>query len=421
MRFVCRVSLSLGVLTALAWAQAPEDRQFSVVDALIQRAVERSRDLLAFRQRIAEAKGLVRQAGTKPVPTVEFNASTGRPLATKGEEEYSAGYFYPVETAGKRQKRIRVAEKEVQLAEVALAERVRQLAFEIKSRFVDSVAEQRTLDAVDRLMQVNREAIRLTQARVEKGDVAPLERDLLAVELSRAEALRSSIAGRLAAALLDLRRLAALDPVETLNPRDFPAPLPSTITITELEQRALKTRPDLLIARLLEEQGSASVDLAEAEGKPSVTLAAGYSRRHARFEQFGLRDKDDIVTVGVSIPLLNRKRNLGNIEAAGARFAGARLRREYLEGAIQIEVRAVWERYVAARRALEVYDRGVVEQSEKNLNVIRQAYALGQLRILDVLSEQRRLIDTQIAAIDARAEEARAVAELIRAVGGSLP
>ncbi len=421
MRFVCRVSLSLGVMAAFAWALAPENSQFSVVDVLIQRAVEGNRDLLALRQRIAEAKGHLRQAGTKPVPTVELNASTGRPLATKGEEEYSAGYFYPVETAGKRQKRIRVAEQEVQLAEAELAERKRQLAFEIKSRFADSVAEQRKLDALDRLMQVNREAIRLTQARVEKGDVAPLERDLLAVELSRADALRSSIAGRLAAALLDLRRLAALDPAETLNPGDFPAPPPSTITIAELEQTALKTRPDLLIARLLEEQGSASVDLAEAEGKPNVTLGAGYSRRNARFEQFGLRDKDDIVTVGVSIPLLNRKRNLGNIEAAGASFAGARLRREYLEGAIPIEVRAAWERYVAARRALEVYDRGVVEQSEKNLNVIRQAYALGQLRILDVLSEQRRLIDTQLAAIDARVEGARAVAELVRTVGGSLP
>jgi len=431
MRFVCRVSMCLSVLAAFAWAQALEDRQLSVVDVLIQRAVERSRDLQALHQRIAEAKGLQRQAGTKPVPTVEFNASTGRPLATQGEEEYSAGYFYPVETAGKRQKRIRVAEKEVQLAQAELDERVRQLAFEIKGRFADSVAEQRKLDAVDRLMQVNREEIRLTQARVEKGDVAPLERDLLAVEFSRAEALRSSILGRLAAALLDLRRLAALDPVETLNPRDFLAPPPSTITITELEQHAVKARPDLLIARLLEEQGSASVDLAEADGKPNVTFAARYARRNSRFDdQFGLsssgsltplRDRDDIVTVGISIPLLNRKRNLGNIEAAGARLAGARLRREYLERAIPIEVRAAWERFVAARRTLEVYDRGVVEQSEKNLNVSRQAYALGQLRILDVLSEQRRLIDTQLAAIDARAEEARALAELVRTVGGSLP
>jgi cobalt-zinc-cadmium efflux system outer membrane protein len=431
MRFVLRVSLCLGVLCAPSSAQGPETKQLLVVDDLIQRAVDRRRDLLALRQRIAEAKGLQRQAGTKPAPTLEFSASTGRPLATKGEEEYSAGYFYPLETAGKRQKRVRVAEKEVQLAEAELAERVRQIAFEIKSRFADAVAEQRKLGAIDQLIQVNRDAIRLTQARVDQGDAAPLERDLLAVESSRAEALRSSIAGRLKTALLDLRRLSALDAVEAVSPRNFSAAPTAAMAVPALERQALKIRPDLLIARLLEEEGSASLDLAEAEGKPNVTLSARYARRNSRFDdQLGLtssgaltqlRDRDDILSVGVSIPLLNRNRNLGNIEAAAARQAGARLRRQYLEGTVPIEVQAAWERYVAARRALEVYNQGIVEQSEKNLNVIRQAYTLGQLRILDVLNEQRRMIDTQLAAIDASAEEARALAELVRAVGGNLP
>ncbi|MBI3470493.1 MAG: TolC family protein [Candidatus Solibacter usitatus] len=420
----------LGVVSAIALSQTPEQESF-VVDVLIRRAVERNRGLAALRQRIAEALGLQRQAGVKPVPTLEFSSSTGRPLATKGEEEYSAGYFFPVETAGKRQKRVRVADKEVQLAETELAERIRQLAFEIQGRFVDGVAEQQKVEALDRLIDVNRQVFRLTQARVEKGDAAPLERDLLSVELSRAEALRASSFGRLMGAVSDLKRLAAVDGPGAVRPRDFPAAPLGTLEIAGLEQHALKTRPDLLIARLLEEQGSATVDLAEAEGKPNVTLSARYARRHSRFDdQFGLtpsgvltalRDRDDLVTVGVSIPLLNRNRNLGNIQAAEARLAGARLRRLYLEAAIPLEVMAAWDRYMAARRALDVYDRGVVEQSEKNLNVIRQAYSLGQLRILDVLNEQRRLVETYLAVIDARAEGARALAELVRAVGGTLP
>lgn len=430
MSYVFRVSLCLGVISTLALAQEPARGQLTTVDELIQRALERNRDISALRQRVAEAQGLLRQAGVRPVPTVEFSGSSGRPLATKGEEEFSAGYYYPIETGGKRQKRVGVAEKGVQLAEAELAERIRQVTAEIRTRFIDAVAEQRKLDAIDGLLQVNREALRLTQARVEQGDVAPLERDLLAVEVSRAEAQRSLVLGRLTAALLDLRRIASLDPSEALAPRELPL-VPIALRLEDLRERALKTRPDLLIARLLEEQGSASVDLAEAEGKPNLTLAARYTRRNSRFDnQFGftpsgaltqLFDRDDILTVGISIPLLNRKRNLGNIEAAEARFAGARLRRQYLEGAIPLEVMAAWERYMAARRAVEIYDRGVVEQSEKNLGVVRGAYNLGQLRILDVLNEQRRLIDTQLAAIDARAEEARALTDLVRTVGGTLP
>jgi cobalt-zinc-cadmium efflux system outer membrane protein len=201
-------------MSAFALAQEPTHGQLSTVDDLIQRAVERNRDVSALRLRVAEAQGLLRQAGIRPVPTVEFSGSSGRPLATKGEEEFSAGYFYPIETGGKRQKRVRVAEKDVQLAEAELAERVRQVTAEVWTRFIDAFAEQRKLDAIDGLLQVNREALRLTQARVEQGDVAPLERDLLAVEVSRAEAQRSPVLGRLTAALLDLRRISSLEPSE---------------------------------------------------------------------------------------------------------------------------------------------------------------------------------------------------------------
>lgn len=430
MSYAFRVSLCLGAISAVVMAQEPAQRQLLTVDDLIKRAVERNRDVSALRMRVAEAQGLLRQAGIRPVPTVEVSGSSGRPLATQGEEEFSAGYFYPIETGGKRQKRVRVAEKDVLLAEAELAERVRQVISEVRTRFIDAVAEQRKLEAIDGLLQVNREALRLTQARVEQGDVAPLDRDLLAVEVSRAEAQRSPVLGRLAAALLDLRRVAALDPSETLAARELPM-IPTSLRVEELQEHALRTRPDLLMARLLEDQGGASVDLAEAEGKPNLTVAARYARRNSRFDdQLGLtssgtltplRDQDDVLTVGISIPLLTRKRNLGNIEAAEARLAAARLRRQYLEGAIPLEVMAAWERYLAARRALDIYDRGVVEQSEKNLAVIRGAYNLGQLRILDVLNEQRRLIDTQLGAIDARAEEARAVTDLVRTVGGNLP
>ena len=198
-----------------------------------------------------------------------------------------------------------------------------------------------------------------------------------------------------------------------------------------LQQNALTNRPDLRRLRLEEEQSRSGLQLAEAEAKPDLQLAARYSRRNARFDdQFGLtptgattqlRDRDDILTVGISIPLRGRGRNLGNIEAASARSASVRLRREHLELIVPLEVAAALRRYEATSQTLSVLDRGVLQQSEKNLDVIRQAYQLGQLRLLDVLAEQRRLIETQLDYIDTQLELARALSELERAVGGNLP
>jgi cobalt-zinc-cadmium efflux system outer membrane protein len=160
-----------------------------------------------------------------------------------------------------------------------------------------------------------------------------------------------------------------------------------------------------------------------------VTLSARYAYRNERFDAYGLnaagmpvplRDRDNILSVGVSLPLFTRSRNVGNIEAAGARAAAARLRREHLERTIPLEVEAAWRRQEAARRALDLLNSGVVRQSEKNLEIVREAHSLGHLRMLDVLNEQRRVVETELAYVDAAAELARAAAELEHTVGGGL-
>ncbi len=72
-------------------------------------------------------------------------------------------------------------------------------------------------------------------------------------------------------------------------------------------------------------------------------------------------------------------------------------------------------------RTRDLFRDGVVGQSARNLAVVREAYQLGQLRLLDVLNEQRRLTDNELAFLDARAQVARAFAELERTTGGLLP
>ena len=53
--------------------------------------------------------------------------------------------------------------------------------------------------------------------------------------------------------------------------------------------------------------------------------------------------------LGVSIPLTSARRNRGNIEAAVARQARSKLRREYLESVIPTQVEAAYQRWRAAQ------------------------------------------------------------------------
>ncbi|MBI4905175.1 MAG: TolC family protein [Acidobacteria bacterium] len=427
-----KVTLSLVApfVCALVVAQNASAQVYSAND-LVQIAIERSRELQAMQQRVVEARGLLRQAGMRPTPSLQFEGATGRPLGSPGEEEYTAGYSQPLEMAGKRDKRIRVAEKGVALAEAELSERTRQLVIDVKLRYVDAVTERAKLAALDRLIGTYKESAKLTEARVQQGDAAPLDGQLLLVELNRAEALRRTITGRVGVALADLRRLCGFSIAEPMNLSVDSARAPaSKYTLDELVSSALAQRQDLHVARIVEERASAEVNLTEAQSRADLTLTARYSLRNGQFsglhgftasgQPAALRDRDNILAFGVSFPLLSRKRNLGNIEAAAARATGSRSLKQHLEATIPLEVQAAWQHWDAATQSLRILSSGVLQQSEKNIDVIRQAYALGQLRLLDVLNEQRRLIDIQMNFIDAEADVRRGVVELERAVGGDL-
>ena len=227
----------------------------------------------------------------------------------------------------------------------------------------------------------------------------------------------------------ELRRSVGMD--EGKGIPDIDVSIRATQTLDFLKQRALDNRGDLKSARLEEQQQLVSVALARAESMPDVTVSAGYNRQSTRFEGLfalnsagtlsPIRDQVGALNFGISIPLRTSRSGAGNVRAAESRTSGARLRREYIERTIPLEVEAVYQRWRTAVDSLQLLQTGVLDQSNANLSVIREAYKLGQLRLLDVINEQRRLVDTQMQFIDAQADVARTWAELERASGGNLP
>lgn len=411
-------------------AYSPVWAQSIAIRELLARAEQSNRELLAVRQRLDEAKGILRQAGVGPATTFQAGGVSGRPVGTVGEEQFSAGLSKTFETGGKRDRRIEVAGRQAEIATAEYEERIRLLRYDLQSRFVELVSSTRRLEVLDDQLSNLRHALELTRARVVQGDAAVLEADLLSVEIGRIEAQRIVISGNLDAMQVELRRAAGLSPEEGV----FVSPSYSlsdySFTSADLISRALRGRADLKTARIREQEGDAEQRLAEAESHANIAISAGYAFIKSRFDdQFGttragalvqLQDRDDVLSVSVSVPLFSRSRNQGNIEASVARQRGAQFQREALERAIPLEVAAAMRRLQSTKQALTALSGPVLTQAAKNVEVIRQAYQLGQLRLLDVLNEQRRLLDLQLAKVDAEAEVLRSLTELEKAVGGEL-
>ncbi len=398
------------------------------LDKLVESALAKNADLLAVRQRAAEAQGLLRQAGLRVNPGVDLSVSNGAILGSPGEREYSVGYAHTFELGGKRERRIDVASLGVELADLDIADRERQLKADVKVKFGEALAAERNLDAAQRLLELNRQSYGIAEARAKQGEAPALEPGLLRVELNRITSDRLLFANQVERAVLELKTLTGTDlkqPVQISGLLQVPT---VALTLEQATTRALPQRPDLRAARLQENLADADLQLARTEAVPNLVASGRYSHVTSRFDQYGftapggplsqIHDRDNLLTAGISIILPTRNRNQGNIQAAVARKEAAALRRRFQEQVVRREVEAAFTRYETATQALRVFDQGVIQQSEENVRILRTAYEVGELRLLDVINEQRRLIDTQRAFTDLLREAYTAAVELERAVGG---
>jgi cobalt-zinc-cadmium efflux system outer membrane protein len=231
------------------------------------------------------------------------------------------------------------------------------------------------------------------------------------------------VEGRLKAALLRLKNLAGIPFTEPLRLReDLATPVlpPPPGSVEAAIEIALRHRPDLKLAKLNEEVAQAGLSLARANSTPDVTAFSRYTLNRSSYEDspVGVRnDRDRLLTFGVSIGIPVFNRNQGAKAESAAALAQARTRREFLETVVRSEVESAYARYEAAREAVGTFEQGVIARSNDNIRVVRAAYELGQFSITDLLSEQRRLVDSQRDFTEMLTEQYRALADLQTALG----
>jgi cobalt-zinc-cadmium efflux system outer membrane protein len=399
-------------------------------EQLVQSAFSRNADLRAARERSTEAAGLLLQAGLRPNPGLDVNYSEGALLGSHGEREVSVTFAQAFEVGGKRDRRIEVAELTSELVRLEVADRERRLAASVKSAFGRALGAQRNIQTLRSLMEVNEQGLRLTEARINEGEASKLEGALLRVELNRLKTDQVLFESQRSRAVQELRAISGVDRGTEIRLAGELSPTASIpMPLAALIEQALAQRPDLRAAAVQERLADAELRLAQAEAKQDPLGYVRYSHSKSSFDQYGLsssgaltplRDSDNILTFGVSINLTTRNRNQGNIDAAAARKRADELRRTHLETVVRQEVEDAYNRYSAVRDAAELLSRDVIKPASDNVATVRAAYELGELRLLDVVAEQRRLIDTEKTYTELLQDYYLALVDLEQAVGGPL-
>jgi len=397
------------------------------VEQAVAYALEHNGELLAARKEIDAASALVKQAMLRANPKVDASVSK---TITGTDNNITLIGMLPLELGGRRPARIRVAERELEMRRQDVSNRERMLAADVRAKFGEALAAILKLGFDEDLIATSQRGYSLVAARVTEGGTAPLEQNMVLVELNRLRSMRETAEGKVQIEMLELRNLMGMTPEEPLSLRgdfnDVIAPLPALADATKL---ALSGRPDLKLAKAAESFAEARIEQARSEGRLDASLTAGYQRMAFGYPLNGINDAGQLgpiqgtfhyFTVGVSLDLPVRNKNQGAIEAAVAEMEGAKRRREFLELTVRREVASAYAQYNSTARAAEIFRVGVKDQANANLDVVRQTYELGSKTLIDYLGEQRRFIDLQNSYIDALLDAYKARVEIERAVASTI-
>ena len=414
MRRVAIISLVMMALSVAGHAQQPAQRPDTpspyidpvnglTLDDAIARALTQEPSLRASRSQIDVTRGLREQAGLRPNPAVSFTQQqepSGADNQTRIELQWPLDLF-------RKTGRVGVADREIEVAQHATANRERTLAADVRAKYGDAVAALQTLTVTEQLLAATSRQRTLIASRVEQGAVPSLDRDMLHVEVQRLEADRLIQVGRVERELMELKRLLGMPPdvavmlrdsLEALVQRDLP------VMAAEGESGAAMRRPDVQEAEARVRVGEAEVDRARREGRADVSVFGMYMRMDAGFPQQGfsatgalepIRSVFHYVSVGAMVTLPLQNRNQGAVAAAEAERISAAAQLDASRLAAQSEIAAARSRDGHARQALEAYTGETIALARHNLQVVRQTYELGRGTLLDLLNEQRRYLDVE--------------------------
>jgi outer membrane protein, heavy metal efflux system len=396
-------------------------------DEAVAFALSHNAELLAVRKEVDAARALVKQAALRANPMVDVER---KEQLSGSDNQTMVGATLPLELGGRRSARILVAQRELEIKEQLLADRERLLAAEVKAKFGQALGEMLKLAFTENLLTTTDRGYRLVTARVTEGRTAPLEQNMVLVEVNRIKSLRETEEGRVQIALLELRNLIGMTPEEPVRLRGNlnPAvePLPSVAVVTQV---ALNQRPDMKAARTAETLAAAQIEQARSQGRFDASLSTRYELMNSGFPQKGFDDTGALVpingrfhslTVGVNVYLPVRNRNQGAVEAAVAEKEAATRRREFAELTVKREIAASFARYEQSMKAAEIYRVGVRDQANANLAVVRQTYELGSKTLLDFIAEQRRFIEVETSFIDSLLETYLARVDIERATASPI-
>ncbi|GIW97810.1 MAG: divalent cation transporter [Pirellulaceae bacterium] len=338
------------------------------------------------------------QVGLPPNPILGYS---GQQLGSSGQAEQQGVYVEQEIITGKKlQLNRQILGWQVQRARSEMEQVRQQILTDVQTAYIQVLIAQNRRHLAQTLVDLTRQSLLQAEALYAAKEVSQADPLRAQIAVSQAQVvLQNAVNQHLAA----WRRLAAVtgqadlplsDVTGDFHPDDYA--LEWETELARLQQQS----PEIAAAIAELEAARWAVRRAHAQVIPDINVQGIVQDDRATGSSNGN------LQVTLPIPIWNR--NQGGIRQARATATAAQRRVDRLLLDLQARLADEFQSYQNARNEVEQYGKegGILSQSQRSVELLRQAYQAGEVSLIDLLSAQQQYLQNSLDYLDAAARMA---------------
>jgi outer membrane protein TolC len=405
-------------MTPVALLAEPPDVQPNILELapLVQEAIQNNPEIAATREQVQAMKERAPQVGTLGDPELKvqlWNTPDSLNVTKTQTVIYGVAQQFPF--PGLLSKKAEVATREAEQAGQRLAAKEREITAAVKVAFFELLYAHKAIEVHHEQITLLKQFFEIANAKYRVGTRTQVDVLRAQVELSKLLQHLPVLNQRQQSTQAHLNTILDRDPRAPLGLPRAPHPQPLTQSLEDLQEHALRLRPELQEAGLSVARFQAATKLAQLQYYPHLRVELQRWQNYNTDDGFGGN-----VMVNIPFAFWTKPKYDAGVREAAALVRSVQAQHQTLVTLTRFQVKDLVVHIQATQEVLELFRTTVLPQAQQVLQAAHAGYRTDRTDFLDLIDAERALITFRLEYIRALVNREQQMAHLERVLGTDL-